>query len=105
QAEDGIRARNVTGVQTCALPISVLISWFGGFDMGLGPLRLRSRDAARPAALSALAFIFFLVIDHRRARRALAAAWTVVDSRRASDRKGVVSGKSVEVRGSRSQSM
>src|SRR5699024_11814241 len=23
QAEDGIRARNVTGVQTCALPISV----------------------------------------------------------------------------------
>src|SRR5207249_6496227 len=25
QAEDGIRARNVTGVQTCALPISPLI--------------------------------------------------------------------------------
>src|SRR5699024_12011177 len=25
QAEDGIRDRNVTGVQTCALPISVLI--------------------------------------------------------------------------------
>src|SRR5699024_11682221 len=24
QAEDGIRARNVTGVQTCALPISAL---------------------------------------------------------------------------------
>src|SRR5699024_11358383 len=26
QAEDGIRARNVTGVQTCALPIFI-ISW------------------------------------------------------------------------------
>src|SRR5699024_11847471 len=26
QAEDGIRDRNVTGVQTCALPISPLIS-------------------------------------------------------------------------------
>src|SRR5207249_8505763 len=25
QAEDGIRDRNVTGVQTCALPISVLL--------------------------------------------------------------------------------
>src|SRR5699024_9317026 len=28
QAEDGIRDRNVTGVQTCALPISVY-PWFG----------------------------------------------------------------------------
>src|SRR5699024_11329104 len=26
QAEDGIRDRNVTGVQTCALPISTLLS-------------------------------------------------------------------------------
>src|SRR5699024_12212683 len=29
QAEDGIRDRNVTGVQTCALPISLL----GGIDI------------------------------------------------------------------------
>src|SRR5207249_9184004 len=27
QAEDGIRDRNVTGVQTCALPISITIPW------------------------------------------------------------------------------
>src|SRR5699024_942655 len=27
QAEDGIRDRNVTGVQTCALPISDRLSW------------------------------------------------------------------------------
>src|SRR5699024_11504985 len=26
QAEDGIRDRNVTGVQTCALPISVVVA-------------------------------------------------------------------------------
>src|SRR5699024_11732605 len=30
QAEDGIRDRNVTGVQTCALPISTM----GGKDFG-----------------------------------------------------------------------
>src|SRR5699024_11983662 len=27
QAEDGIRDRNVTGVQTCALPISPFVQW------------------------------------------------------------------------------
>src|SRR5699024_11475622 len=34
QAEDGIRDRNVTGVQTCALPIYILtmmICWFSYF--------------------------------------------------------------------------
>src|SRR5699024_12004748 len=30
QAEDGIRDRNVTGVQTCALPISVVFQVLGG---------------------------------------------------------------------------
>src|SRR5699024_12075237 len=29
QAEDGIRDRNVTGVQTCALPILTEDNWFG----------------------------------------------------------------------------
>src|SRR5699024_12227230 len=28
QAEDGIRDRNVTGVQTCALPISLSNTWY-----------------------------------------------------------------------------
>src|SRR5205823_9000185 len=28
QAEDGIRDKLVTGVQTCALPISILSTWF-----------------------------------------------------------------------------
>src|SRR5699024_9000212 len=43
QAEDGIRDRNVTGVQTCALPISLLLAGIGvsiahaifGFDLGI----------------------------------------------------------------------
>src|SRR5699024_11476497 len=35
QAEDGIRARNVTGVQTCALPISEHLV-VGGTDRGAG---------------------------------------------------------------------
>src|SRR5699024_11976041 len=38
QAEDGIRDRNVTGVQTCALPICL-----GGKQRGLGLVRLRQR--------------------------------------------------------------
>src|SRR5699024_11627170 len=33
QAEDGIRDRNVTGVQTCALPISSSISLCRSFDI------------------------------------------------------------------------
>src|SRR5699024_12030828 len=32
QAEDGIRDRNVTGVQTCALPISIPSSFLEGED-------------------------------------------------------------------------
>src|SRR5699024_11824603 len=47
QAEDGIRDRNVTGVQTCALPIS------GTRHPGLGlPVR-RRRSPQNTAALSA----------------------------------------------------
>src|SRR5699024_11270701 len=34
QAEDGIRDRNVTGVQTCALPIS---GFHGAVSAGVGP--------------------------------------------------------------------
>src|SRR5699024_11361856 len=33
QAEDGIRDRNVTGVQTCALPISLIYKKKGGDNM------------------------------------------------------------------------
>src|SRR5699024_11873929 len=35
QAEDGIRDRNVTGVQTCALPISLTTNVFYSFHISL----------------------------------------------------------------------
>src|SRR5207249_9126473 len=66
--EDGIRDRNVTGVQTCALPISTSVGWvsaaqpteYAGSD--LGGLRCADKthiyinvvmsDDARPASLT-----------------------------------------------------
>ena len=79
------------GVGTWLLVLSAIaavyalgIGWAGGFDVHVGPMRLRSRDAARPAMLSGLAFILFLVIDHRRARQAVASAWAAAESATAS---------------------
>src|SRR5699024_11400237 len=45
QAEDGIRDRNVTGVQTCALPISL-------WSFGFAPLSLRERGRGRGFTLA-----------------------------------------------------
>src|SRR5690606_40936352 len=33
QAEDGIRDFHVTGVQTCALPISLFLQWYGANEL------------------------------------------------------------------------
>src|SRR5699024_4424001 len=45
QAEDGIRDRNVTGVQTCALPISIYINPVGDLDFrGLATELLYMKD-------------------------------------------------------------
>src|SRR6266508_4846461 len=46
RAEDGIRDGHVTGVQTCALPISVALS--AAFSRRLG---LRSRPSGRPSRI------------------------------------------------------
>src|SRR5699024_11290297 len=47
-AEDGIRARNVTGVQTCALPIlTIFVDMIGGITV--------KADAMREAALQGFA--------------------------------------------------
>src|SRR5207249_7278180 len=51
QAEDGIRDRNVTGVQTCALPIYLP----AGFARPHSPRILRRRDRVDPRILDRLA--------------------------------------------------
>src|SRR5690606_39991087 len=43
QAEDGIRAFHVTGVQTCALPISALYWYARMLDAGCDPLYIARR--------------------------------------------------------------
>src|SRR5699024_6926064 len=59
QAEDGIRDRNVTGVQTCALPIYVITSsrcrHSGGDPLSRGaiPLKIRLRTRSRGTGVSA----------------------------------------------------
>src|SRR5204862_1222308 len=55
QAEDGIRDLYVTGVQTCALPISSLCWLTGssaGYEIGGMAARRAARAAARAAARS-----------------------------------------------------
>src|SRR5699024_11275924 len=64
QAEDGIRDRNVTGVQTCALPISVerdLVdrARLARADLGLG-LEVRAAGAV-PALVHALVDVAVVV--------------------------------------------
>src|SRR5699024_9633150 len=52
QAEDGIRDRNVTGVQTCALPMSGLLSTtFSKWQPGLNRSKT-SQDLQKPASRS-----------------------------------------------------
>src|SRR5699024_12196840 len=47
QAEDGIRVRNVTGVQTCALPIFAIVSTSSCY---IGAAGSQSRQLMWPAA-------------------------------------------------------
>src|SRR5699024_12061008 len=62
QAEDGIRDRNVTGVQTCALPISVRWAPFGRRVLAaaaLLPMTLHlAASFSRDSVLLGLAFAF-----------------------------------------------
>src|SRR2546422_7540701 len=56
QAEDGIRDVAVTGVQTCALPISPTHSWIRGLDIERRAGRdRRRRDAGRTPGRAPLA--------------------------------------------------
>src|SRR5256885_4582560 len=51
QAEDGIRDYKVTGVQTCALPISTFFANTVGYMLST-VLPIRAGDVARPALLA-----------------------------------------------------
>src|SRR2546426_3439204 len=52
QAEDGIRDYKVTGVQTCALPISLGVTWrLVGQGFGVGFLCLEAQREQNEAAL------------------------------------------------------
>src|SRR5207249_9722041 len=60
QAEDGIRDRNVTGVQTCALPISSIVTWL--IYLVLFATRLSGNwGGRRSAALAIFGFVAVLV--------------------------------------------
>src|SRR5690554_1615261 len=50
QAEDGIRGADVTGVQTCALPILPTLFQVHGIDLGRAALHGVDRDRQAPLA-------------------------------------------------------
>src|SRR5699024_12047265 len=61
QAEDGIRDRNVTGVQTCALPIFQVGQGCGGH--GVASLSGSSRSGSRSMRRSNPAFRATITVD------------------------------------------
>src|SRR5207249_12159552 len=64
QAEDGIRDRNVTGVQTCALPISSRSSLTG---LGRGDARLRLNGLSeRPSPVNDDRLVAAFRVEGRR---------------------------------------
>src|SRR5690625_6266629 len=62
QAEDGIRDGHVTGVQTCALPISTEFNLIdtGGIELGNEPLLVQMREQADIAINEADVIIFIV---------------------------------------------
>src|SRR3989454_11286469 len=54
QAEDGIRDYKVTGVQTCALPISLSFFWTAATDEPLGGIILSGGTARMPGLAAQL---------------------------------------------------
>src|SRR5207249_5692012 len=96
QAEDGIRARNVTGVQTCALPI-----WPFSSRPCLGDRAARRRHLARSrCAYAGPDRTAWASRPGRRARCALPCRAALAPGRDCSDRdrKSVVEGKRLEPR-------
>src|SRR5699024_11518763 len=63
-AEDGIRYRNVTGVQTCALPISVRRP-DGSIETKIDPIPTRKSWMKIPIVRGAVSMIESLVVGYR----------------------------------------
>src|SRR5699024_11346605 len=64
QAEDGIRDRNVTGVQTCALPISPVLNYPEAVILGIG--RIAEKPVVRNGEIVvAPVLALSLSFDHR----------------------------------------
>src|SRR5699024_7681472 len=61
-AEDGIRDRNVTGVQTCALPIYPKVGLFSSFIMAMTIAVVGGRPAMISAATGAVALVVAPVV-------------------------------------------
>src|SRR5699024_12102353 len=84
QAEDGIRDRNVTGVQTCALPIlpaAILLSGFAGnFSLLLTAVNLGGLGTLVASLASLISFKFYTVEYPRRKGRFMAVftVWNLV---------------------------
>src|SRR3989441_4933873 len=75
QAEDGIRDKLVTGVQTCALPICEAIGWSAAaWALGL----LCKENAAVAPALIAWAWVLGLARPSRRRMGLFVATWVLV---------------------------
>src|SRR5207245_6229906 len=92
QAEDGIRVATVTGVQTCALPISIRVVVFSSTERL--PVRHRTLRARCEMHLGATSQLFFWGLQ----LRALAQqrARSIMRSIRSEERR---EGKSVDTRG------
>src|SRR6266498_5049990 len=65
QAEDGIRAADVTGVQTCALPIFVALSKAGGAGVALETVLEVAANEGERRFLRGLAIEAFAAEEHR----------------------------------------
>src|SRR5699024_11836846 len=66
QAEDGIRDRNVTGVQTCALPIFFLIPLFLivlSFNFDWGEINIGNNTLPVTQLVASIIFIFASLTD------------------------------------------
>src|SRR5260370_2083265 len=87
QAEDGIRDSSVTGVQTCALPISAVAPFLGGEGVGgnadlLHGVRFRRQVGNTVARIAVdagavdIVFVLFLRSEERRVGKECRSRWS-----------------------------